>query len=934
MDSCIHLSCGDSIVRRTSSILLGLSVPFWAAGCGEPTTVVDEPVAVLHFAVAESANQAAATVHIDVSYRRSEGENVLLHESRIDLARLGQGEISVELELTLCLGDPTHLGGTGVCTVDVDITLLDESDLVLDRETIGPLMLAIGEATTAPEVTLEKPPPPVDSVYVSPDSSDVLIGGLSAYSAQVFDEEGNELTGRIVTWSTGEPGVATVDGSGVVTGVGEGVTTVTATSEGVSDGAIVVVFPKVVVDGLSVATGMTHACAISSGTTYCWGANEKGQLGEGTTEERLSPVAVVGGLEFEALTSGTRYTCGLTSNGSAHCWGYNHSGQLGTGNRVDQAFPTPVSGGIRFVHLTAGSSHTCGLAADSLAYCWGRNNWGQLGDGSTTDEFVPVSVAQGMRFQSISAGWYHTCGINPDGVTVCWGYNPFGALGNGSTVSSSTPVPVSGGLEFTSVSAGQHNTCALTAAGNAYCWGWNARGQAGDGTTTQRNSPVAVAGGLTFQSLNVGSNSCGISTDGVPYCWGSNFLGQVGDGTLVDRLTPVAIGTAGSFSEISVGNGANDTYATCALAEDGLVSCWGTGQFGLNEPIYRSTPVPVSGGQSFTSLALGDDHSCGVEASGTVYCWGWNDRGQLGDGTRIPKATPTRISTALTFSSVCAEFKRTCGIATGGDAYCWGGVPSLVGGGLTFSELAMTWAATCGISDTNAAYCWGNNQYGQLGDGTTVSRGAPTPVSGGLNFNSISGGGGGGHVCAVSETDGVFCWGRNSNGQLGDGTSIQRLTPIQPVGGTEFVEVSAGGLYSCALTAAGAAYCWGSNTNGQFGNGTRTESLVPVAAASGLSLSSISAGSYIHACGLTDSGEAYCWGRNEHGQLGSGNTIDSTVPVPVTGGLTFSLIVAYRSRTCGLTASGAAYCWGRGTNGQLGDGTAGYSLVPRVIPLY
>ncbi len=297
--------------------------------------------------------------------------------------------------------------------------------------------------------------------------------------------------------------------------------------------------------------GAFHTCGLtSSGAAYCWGNNPFGQLGDGTTTHRNTPVAVAGGLTFASLTvAAGNHTCGRTSAGAAHCWGYNASGQLGDGTTTDRTTPVAVAGGITFASLTAGglssgSGHTCGLTSAGLAYCWGFNNFGQLGDGSTTDRTTPVLVAGGLTFTTLAAGGLNSCGLTSGGAAYCWGSNGLGALGDGTTTFRTTPVAVTGGHTFVSLTPGENHHCGLTNGGAAYCWGHNANGQVGDGTTAPRTAPVAVIGEITFTSLTAGAgghHTCGLTSGGVAYCWGFNFSGQLGDGTTTTRATPAAV---------------------------------------------------------------------------------------------------------------------------------------------------------------------------------------------------------------------------------------------------------------------------------------------------------------------------------------------------------------------------------------------------------
>jgi alpha-tubulin suppressor-like RCC1 family protein len=318
-----------------------------------------------------------------------------------------------------------------------------------------------------------------------------------------------------------------------------------------------------VVGGLTfrqVSAGQLHTCGVTTGNVaYCWGGNSSGQLGDGTRTDRLRPVRVAGGLLFRSVTAGGDgglfgdYTCGVTTTNVAYCWGENRFGQLGDGTTTDRLRPVRVVGGLAFRQVSAGHNlHTCGVTAGNVAYCWGANQAGQLGNGTRTgpetcphpfvEDFAcstrPVRVAGGVAFRQVSAGGNHSCGVTTADRAFCWGANG-GALGDGTTALKLTPVPVAGGLTFREVSAGKGHTCGVTTTDAAWCWGLNSSGQLGDDTMADRLRPVRVAGGFAFRQVSAGiSHTCGVTPSNVARCWGDNFYGGLGDGTRTLRTRP------------------------------------------------------------------------------------------------------------------------------------------------------------------------------------------------------------------------------------------------------------------------------------------------------------------------------------------------------------------------------------------------------------
>ncbi len=296
-------------------------------------------------------------------------------------------------------------------------------------------------------------------------------------------------------------------------------------------------------DGVvAIAAGDSHTCALdASGTASCWGANDEGQIGDGTRNDRATPTPVRVDLRFSQLVAGLSHTCGLAGGGVPVCWGLNLSGQLGDGTRSNQTTPRVVGSGMIFVDITAGWSHTCGLTANGNAFCWGANGSGQLGDGGSFDQLTPALMLSSV--QSLSAGTDHTCGVRNRQV-VCWGGNSFGQVGDGTTQNSSLPVPVQGLPPGASrVVAGAVHSCALMGDGTVYCWGQNRHGQLGNGSNENETQAVPIASQLRFRELYAGgAQTCGIASDGNEYCWGLNVAGQLGDGTRTSRSVPTRVG--------------------------------------------------------------------------------------------------------------------------------------------------------------------------------------------------------------------------------------------------------------------------------------------------------------------------------------------------------------------------------------------------------
>ena len=472
---------------------------------------------------------------------------------------------------------------------------------------------------------------------------------------------------------------------------------------------------------------------------------------------------------------------------------------------------------------------------------------------------------------------------------------------------------------FAGVALGSAHSCHLSAAGEAYCWGLNNVGQLGDGSNTTRAAPVRVAGGLTFASISAaGTTTCGLTPSGMAYCWGPNTFGQLGNGS-----------TTGS-----------------------------------------NVPTAVAGGLSFRMVTVGERHTCGLTTGGAAYCWGDNSSSQVGSTTAQTCAfgganvacsqTPMPVSGGLNFTSINAGGFHTCGLTTAGDAYCWGWntyrqlgndgaassslTPVAVGGGLRFSSLAGGSVSTCALTSEGVAYCWGTNSAGQLGTGSFTTSSTPVRMAGAVTFSSLSMSRENSvfaHGCGVGRDGSVHCWGANQAYQLGTMGGVPcapadlaitcRSTPTPVSGGLRFAAVANGLEHVCGVTDSGDTYCWGNEESGVLGNGSTGSVAAPVRVSGSSSYTDISASKGDHTCALAQGGTAHCWGSNVVGELGNGSNAPSPVPVAVSGGMSFSSLGTGSDFSCALTNAGAAHCWGANGWGQLGNGTATQSNVPTAV---
>ncbi|MFN5792984.1 MAG: SwmB domain-containing protein, partial [Burkholderiales bacterium] len=656
----------------------------------------------------------------------------------------------------------------------------------------------------------------------------------------------------------------------------------------------------------AIATGTWHACALmTTGTVKCWGTNEYKQIANNATAYYNSPVEIPNLSGVSQVAAGRSTNCVLKSGG-VQCWGGN-GGKLGNKSTVDSATPvnvhtsssdsTPLSG---VSAIAMGDSHVCALMSLGGVKCWGSNGSSQLGRGSMTpQETTPADVSvSGFSFGAdTTAPTFSAVAVNSAGTQVIVGFSEvlsatapsagsFSLEVNGSsrtptalTIADSTVVLTTS----PAITAGQTVTISYTdpTAGNDANAIQDSSGNDASSIATTSVSNHVITSNLSLHE----SQTCAVTSLGGVKCWGSVGLTDrpLGDGTsasgsrtLVDVVTAPGQPLL-NVVEVSVGN-----QFACALTTAGGVKCWGRNadrQIGdgttddrllaVDVVTSASNSTPLTGAVAIASSFYG---ACALMANGGVKCWGSNLFGQLGNGTNTHSTTPVDVVTSSTDTSPLR------------------GVTALSG---------STTQTTCALMFSGGVKCWGLNDYRQLADGTTTNQNAPvdvlaasgstTPMSGAVSVTS-----GGRHTCALISDGGVKCWGHNSEGQLGIGSTTAQSYPVSPTGLTSGVTaVTAGNQHTCALKTNGGVVCWGMDNYNQLGintgaPGSRSTTAVNVRTSSSNSAQltgviKISAG-YYHTCAVMSSGGIKCWGYNGWSQLGDGTTTVGASPVDVVVG--------------------------------------------------
>ena len=791
---------------------------------------------------------------------------------------------------------------------------------------------------------------------------------------------------------------------------------------------------------VKVSNGSYHSFGLTSdGRIYAWGRNTSGELGIGTTLARSNvPIAVkttgtpMDGKVVKQVEGGGRYegshSIALASDGTVYTWGLNQYGQLGNNTTINSRSPVAVQAagtpmeGKTIVQIAAGADHSLALDSGGALYAWGSNAYGQLGNGTTTNSSVPVAVKiagtplAGKTIVQIAAGANHNMVLTSDGAVYTWGWNYHGQLGNNTKTNSNTIVAVQtigtpiAGKKIVKIAAGQGHSLALTDDGMVYTWGRNDTGQLGNNATTDAMLPVAVTvtgtpmSNKTIVEIASGArHSLAIDSSGKVYAWGHNGSGQLGNNSTVNALTPVAVQAPADKNIIQVSGSGWLGASSSALTSNGAVYSWGRdldGQLGdgtnndssvpvittINLVDTPSTPTHVmakpgdttaiiswqapivSGGQNITGYvlqyqAIGASSwtTVNVAAAATLH----TITGLTNDQTyRVRLAAKTAAGTG-DFSSIVlvtphakptiTNVSPAIGPVAGGQNVTLTGTNFV----LKNKKIIQTVNGngySLALSADSTIYTWGRNEYGQLGNGVTATN-SPVPVAvktagtpmEGKTITQLSAKVW--YALALASDGTVYSWGFNSWGQLGNGTSgaannasapVAVKTVGTPMEGKTIVQVAAGATHSLALATDGTIYAWGKNEYGQLGNDSTTNSPVPVAVKTagtpmdGKTIIQIHAG-YEHSLALASDGTVYVWGRNNSGQLGKNDATDAHIPAAVQtlgtpmAGKVIVQLAAGNSQSMALASDGTVYTWGWNQYGQLGNGTTTNSRIPVAV---
>ncbi len=679
-----------------------------------------------------------------------------------------------------------------------------------------------------------------------------------------------------------------------------------------------------------------HSCAIKAGVLWCWGVNNWGQLGNGTTSSSEKPVQVSSvstGSQWVAVATGYLHTCAIRDTGEMYCWGVGNSGELGnslieTDSTKTRSSPIlvdtpagilvdltdPANSKVNWTQVVAGSAFTCGIHSNSLAqgqlFCWGNNNLGSLGSTDQTTalgvEFVPQAVFLGADLENnwvgVTASPVHTCGIRQklnETTLWCWGYGTSGQLGNGLYQSSLIPSQVMSTQgstipdnDWIDVAAGREHSCGIRADSTLWCWGINSNGTLGNPSQPSSQLAPIQEGSFATDWVKVFANyyqTCALKTSGKFSCWGKNNFGQAGNGKLskFGEQLPTPSATNEGWSELALG-----IEHVCAISNansiaPNAIACWGNAERNYLGSVASETTIPLQVGlaQDWLDVSAGigylKEFTLGLRGSlldNNMYGWGSNYYGYLGNGDLrlVQEQFPV-----LETNNVITTWKK---LSAGGQN-------------------------ACGIQVDDTLHCWGLWWNLPLSTGTTAS---PLQVGTGQWLDVDSGYS---HACGIKFDNSLWCWGESSYGALGadiekDSTGaavldssgnvipvvpdtnngVYLIQVVNPSITTTWLSVSAGNRFTCAIDSLQDLYCWGYNRNGKLGVGSITtfttdnNKYVPtkVTTPTGVLWTKVTTANS-SACGLTNNGtqNLYCWGSNGYGQLGVSDLVYFQEPLPV-----------------------------------------------------
>jgi alpha-tubulin suppressor-like RCC1 family protein len=739
-----------------------------------------------------------------------------------------------------------------------------------------------------------------------------------------------------------------------------------------------------------VSAGSGNTAAIKTdGTLWVWGSVTYGQLGNGLTiGVRSTPITTFsGGTNWKQVSLGQRHIAAVKTDGTLWTWGSSLRGQLGN-NSTNIRITTPITtfaGGTDWKQVSCGYFHTAAVKTDGTLWTWGNGSYGKCGvyiDFLKFDGFniyTPVTTfAGGTNWKQVSAGFQHTVALRDDGVNkelFLFGSNNKGTLGiNNSNLKNFIPnTTFAGGTNWKQVSAGNGFMSAIKTNGTLWTWGYNGRSELGINGITSRSTPITTfAGGTNWKQTSTGMDSvAAIKTDGTLWTWGNPKQGKLANSlNFPERITPVTTFAGGTNWANTATTNPEDLYTiavsgdfavesfnhvSMAIKNDGTLWVWGTGKYGAlgtnsSDKIIEITPVTTfAGGTNWKQISAGERTCAAIKTDGTLWTWGYNATfTSLGNfNTDLDKFAGHRYTPITTFAGGTNWKQVSCGyvhaaaIKTDGTLWTWGynddgalGIGTLdinlltpittFAGGTDWKQVSCGYDNTAAIKTDGTLWTWGANFRGQIGNNNSVLASISTPTTtfaGGTDWKQIDCGT---DFMAAIKTDGtLWTWGQGRDGQLGDNNAIFSNIKITPIttfaGGTNWKQVSAGGLHSAAIKTDGTLWTWGFGAMGN--NESFGYSATPITTfAGGNDWIQVNTG-YSVTLALKGDGinnQLFVFGTNDKFELG---ILDSSY-VPNTtfaGGTDWKQVSTGEDHAVAIKTDGTLWTWGNGGAGQLGN---------------
>lgn len=568
----------------------------------------------------------------------------------------------------------------------------------------------------------------------------------------------------------------------------------------------------------AIAAGDTFSLAVKSdGTLLAWGDNSSGQLGTGNTIPSPTPVRTGSG--YKAVAAGYGFALALKTDGSLWAWGENSVGQLGDGTTDRRLLPTRVGEG--YCSIVAGMAYAFGRKCDGTLWAWGDNSGNQLGDGTRNPTLLPIKI--GSNFADMAAGYAHSYGLKTDGSLWAWGYNDQGQIGPGTADAYSTPTLI--GKDYQSIAAGSYHSIATKLDGSVLAWGNNDAGQSNDRLARAVTAPTVIGSG--FRQVSSVNHSLAVKNDGSLWSWGDNTYGQLGDGGYTPRAQAMQVDAGPWRSVIATWTG------SMGLKSDGSLWLWGDDAYPFY-PVAGITPIKgirpqriLSDVATFTAnIADYTHHFLVVKTDGSLWAWGPNPSGQIGDGTRVDRAAAVKIGDG--YKEVAAGDSHSLGLKTDGSVWAWGAnaigqlgdgsttdrlVPVRIGDG--YVAIAASANASFGLKADGSLWSWGYN-YASGVRGNGNEQGSTVPEQVGTGFASIAAGNE--HAIGRKMDGSLWAWGRNWMGQVDGSGALARFGPVRVVE-KGVAQAFAGINQTFMIATDGSLSAWGDNRRGQAGVG-------------------------------------------------------------------------------------------------------------------